>query len=331
MTASSSAGASESKPFEHLPLVLGVDGGGTKTLAWVAQVDDQGFAHVLGQAFSGSSNQVAVGVEPALDNLANAIEKACEHANISSNDIAAGVLAMAGSGNAEARQTILDFVFQRFQISKVQVIHDGQAVLKAGTPEGWGIALIAGTGAVAYGKNQQGETVVVGGWGYWFGDEGSAYWLGQAALRAISQAADGRAAPTALSDVVLNRLEIQDPRQILATLSQQGDTRLAIADLAELVCEVAAQKDDVASSILNEATEQWVQHIECLANQLSINEPLPIALAGGVLCGSKFARERLREKLTAREMSPYSVELVHEPVYGCVLMAWHDLKSISER
>jgi len=307
------------------PLVLGVDGGGTKTQAWLAQVDDQGVASVFGQGISGSSNLVAVGLKTALDNLANAVELACAEAHVSKSCIASGVFALAGSGTDKARQQILDFIQQRFQIPTVQVIHDGLAVLEAGTSDEWGIALIAGTGTVAYGKNRLGDTAVVGGWGYWFGDEGSAYWLGQSALRAIAQATDGRAPQTALVNAVLDRLEIQNPRDILLEISKQSDPRLAIADLARLTCTVAAQKDEVASDILDHAIQHWCKHIASLAKQLSINDPFPIALAGGVLCGNKYARNRLRENLAREKNAPTSVEFVSEPVYGCVLLACRKL------
>ncbi|MGI9428803.1 MAG: N-acetylglucosamine kinase [Bythopirellula sp.] len=321
MTNSSSVGPSDSQPIENLPLLLGVDGGGTKTLAWVAQVDQQGTEAVLGEGYAGSSNQLAVGVEAALDNLAEAIEKACDHARLSPNQIAAAVFALAGAGDEGARQRVLKFAKQRFHIPSAQVIHDGQAVLEAATPDGWGLALIAGTGAVAFGKNQQGETAVVGGWGYWFGDEGSAYWLGQAALRAIAQATDGRGPDTLLSEKVLDRLELTNPRGILAELLEQGDTRLAIADLADLVCEAAEQNDAVANSLLDEATHHWIQHLTCLADQLGMDRPLRIALAGGVFAGSQLARDRFTERLVEQQLSTEPNELVRVPVLGCVLLA----------
>jgi N-acetylglucosamine kinase-like BadF-type ATPase len=321
MTDADSVRPSGSQPLKNLPLVLGVDGGGTKTLAWIAQVDQRGIETVLGEGFAGSSNQVAVGVEAALDNLAEAIEKACAHASLSPNRIAAAVFALAGAGVDAARRRVLKYIEQRFSIPSVQIIHDGQAVLEAGTTDGWGLALIAGTGAVAFGKNRQGETAVVGGWGYWFGDEGSAYWLGQSALRAIAQAADGRGPETQLSEKVLDRLELSNPRGILAELLEQGDTRLAIADLAELVCVAAEEQDAVANSLLDEATQHWSQHLTCLAQQLGMDQTLRIALAGGVVAGSKLARERLAEQLRRQQLRTEPIELVRVPVLGCVLLA----------
>lgn len=302
-------------------LVLGVDGGGTKTQAWLARVDDQGSPQVIGRGIAGSSNKVAVGFETAMANLNAAMMQAFADAQLAPSPIASAAFALAGSGTEEVRRQILDYVKKNLPVESAHVIHDGQAVLQAGTPDGWGIAMIAGTGTVAYGANPTGTTAVVGGWGYWFGDEGSAYWLGQTALRAISHAADGRANPTALTAAVLSRLDTQDPREILATLLREGNVRRSIADLADLVCEVAEQQDEVASQIVEQAAQHWSRHIGCLSQQLMPDEPFPLALAGGVLCGSFFARNRLLAQLEADRLRTSSVEFVPEPVVGCVQLA----------
>ena len=165
---------------------------------------------------------------------------------------------MAGSGSEAGRARILEFVETRLRIPKIQLVHDGQAVLQAGTPDGWGLALVAGTGTVAYGKNPAGKTAVVGGWGYWFGDEGSSFWLGQETLRSISQAVDGRSRSTILTERVLNLLGIEEPREILSKFSRQGEVRPAIAGLAPLLCETAEDNDEIANSILDEA----VHHLD---------------------------------------------------------------------
>ena len=307
------------------PLLLGVDGGGTKTQAWLATLDPQGQPQVLGRAVAGSSNKVAVGLESAMANLADAVYQAFADAQLAPAPVASATFALAGSGTEKVRQQVLDFVQQNLQVESAQIIHDGQAVLQAGTPDGWGIALIAGTGTVAYGANPAGTTAVVGGWGYWFGDEGSAYWLGQSTLQAISHAADGRANPTALTAAVLNRLNTQDPREILATLLHQGDPRHAIANLADLVCESAEQQDPAATQILNQAAQHWCHHITCLQQQLCPDDPFPLALAGGVLCGSSYARDRLHQQLKNDRLNLSSIKFVPEPVLGCLQLACKNL------
>lgn len=328
-SSSNSSGGIVSTPQKSI--VLGVDGGGTKTLAWLATVDANGKYQVIGRGASGSSNRVAAGLEASFANLAAAIQQARDAAGSIAAPIAKAVFALAGAGTDHVQQQILRFTQQKdLQISSARVVHDGQAVLQAGTPDGMGIALIAGTGTVAYGVNECGATAVVGGWGYWFGDEGSAYWLGQEALRAISHADDGRARSTMLTEAVLERLRldglrIHEPRQILTALSNQADVRQAIAGLADVVCAAADQQDDVAKQILARAAQHWSQHVSCLAQKLAFHDPFHLAVAGGVLCGSQVAKERLQEEILKDRISTSSVEFVDEPVQGCVEIACREL------
>lgn len=326
MTAVNSSGAPSSVKKRN-SFALGVDGGGTKTLAWVGVTREPGNFETIGKGNSGSSNQVAIGAELALENLASSVEQACSQAQISLDELNAGVFALAGSAHEAGRTRILEFVTERLQIPQVELVHDGQAVLEAGTSDGYGLALVAGTGAVAFGKNPAGETAVVGGWGYWFGDEGSAYWLGQQALRAISQAADSRAQATRLTERVLRLLDVEDPREILSALSRQGEVRSAIAGLAQLVGETAEANDDVATSIMDSAVQHWSSHLTTLAQRLDLTTSVEIALAGGVLCGSDLARKQLAAQLEQTLLRESSIRLVADPVEGCLKLAcrkiWH--------
>lgn len=321
MTASSPAGDSRPTDAAQQTYVLGVDGGGTKTAALVASIDENGRTTTIGRAISKSSNQVALGFDAAMANLTEVIEQACASCAISPDQFAAGTFALAGSGTESAKRKILDFINARWQLPVCEIVHDGQAVVAAGTPEGWGIGLIVGTGAVAYGINQAGEIGVVGGWGYWFGDEGSAYWLGQSALRAVAQAEDGRGRQTTLSAKVLDRLNVGNEREVLAELSTRGDVRQAIAGIANLVCDAAHEQDKVAEGILDNAADHWSQHIECLASRLGFGDSPPIALAGGVLGGSEIARTKLNHVLAARQIRPSSCQFVDDPVVGCLKLA----------
>ena len=74
----------------------------------------------------------------------------------------------------------------------VLMVNDGDLVIAAGTPEGWGIGVIAGTGSIAVGRTKDGRTARAGGWGHLIGDEGSAYRIVLDALRLVARRADGR-------------------------------------------------------------------------------------------------------------------------------------------
>jgi N-acetylglucosamine kinase-like BadF-type ATPase len=175
---------------------------------------------------------------------------------------------------------------------------------------------------VAYAVNDAGNTAITGGWGFWFGDEGSAFWLGQAAARAVSQATDGRCTQTQLTDLILNRLKIVEPREILTALGRDGaDVRFALAELAPLVTTAAENGDDIARGIVTQAAQELATLVVSAANKAQLDDQSALALAGGVICRSQPIRTAFLAALTDHGFSPTAVELVEEPALGCLRLA----------
>jgi N-acetylglucosamine kinase-like BadF-type ATPase len=308
-------------------LVLGVDGGGTKTVAHLAEVEPSGKVNTVGQGHAGSSNMKAVGVEEALANLSLAIEQTGLELNHAAPPVAVAVFGLSGGGRPEAQEIIKQWNESTGLAQRAVLVHDALPVLIAGTPLGQGVALIAGTGAVAFASNTIDRTIVVGGWGYWFGDEGSAFWLGQAALRAVSQDSDGRGPATSLTSQILNRLNVSEPRDMLTALSSRGDVRHAIAELAELVTVAADEGDSVARHIANQAATQLAALVQSAAKQTELGNKFSLALAGGVLTRSTLIRESLNSQLAKANVISDSIEIVSEPVRGCLTLAVRELQS----
>lgn len=302
-------------------LVLGVDGGGTKTVASLARVQPDHEFDIVGRGTAGSSNLRAVGLDQALENLLLAVKLAWSDAGKNPRAVDLAVFALAGAGQPDVQTQIEAWGRQQGVAANVQVMHDARAVLLAGSPSGWGVALVAGTGAVAFAEDANGRQAVSGGWGYWFGDEGSAFWLGRSALRAATLAFDGRGPTTALTGAILERLKISDPREMLVALSRSGDVRQAIAGLADMVSLYAAQQDEVSSQILSAAATHLVGLVRSSANMLSLGNAFPLALAGGVICGSSLILDRLKQELSNQGISPTSLQVTTEPVVGCLLWA----------
>ncbi len=306
-------------------LILGVDGGGTKTVAYLARIDFNGLSEIVGRGNSGSSNIKAVGADKALANLLAAVEQAFAVGKESRVPVAVAVLGLSGAGRPEAQELLREWDRKNLISKHLVLVHDALSVLMAGTPDGEGVALIAGTGAVAFAADSQNKTAVVGGWGYWFGDEGSAFWLGQAAARAVSHACDGRSLPTRLTQAILDRLAITEPREILTALASGGDVRSVLAGLADLVTHCADQGDAVAVQIVEQAASELAGLVVAVAEKLELGRSFPLALAGGVICGSRLIRESLLNELASRIVSPTSVEIVADPVVGCLRIAEREL------
>ena len=309
------------------PLALGVDGGGTKTEAWLARLGEAGQTAVLGRGLAGPSNPRAVGAEVAFQNLSEAVDAAFRDTQVDPVDVDCAVLAISGSGRPAMREKIAAWANSRGLAQMLGIVHDADPVLVAGTPDGWGVALIVGTGSAAIAVDLEGNRHVVGGWGYWFGDEGSAYWIGRRALQAAARAADGRGPATALTAAIAERLKIDDPRAMLSALEQSGNARGAIASVAETVAKAAADGDETALGIVDAAARELADLVVTASRKLELGTKFPLALTGGAVCGSELLRERLLAAIAAHSIKPYPVDIVRHPVAGCLILALQMLET----
>lgn len=302
-------------------LLLGVDGGGSKTAACIAEVDSAGEITELGKGFGGPSNVRAVGPAHAEINLEVAIDAAHTAAGTGNDEIDYAVLALAGSALPDVGSVITNWA-KRCQIAKqVDVVSDADPVLAVGALYGKGIALIVGTGSVAIGKSDGGQRSMTGGWGHWFGDTGSGFDLGRRALSAVADTVDGIGPDTALVERMLERLQTDNPREILQRLSLHHDIRREIASLAPVLLHAAEDGDAVATDIVRDAAASTAKLVIATAKKLGFGVDAPLAIAGGIVCSNTLYRETLLNKLQELGTEPASVTLVREPVAGSLLMA----------
>ena len=150
--------------------LLGIDGGGTTTKAWLAEPG----CRVLGQGTAGPSNAKSVGLEAARWALNTAIHRAFHAAGLTPHSVNSICLGLAGLDRPDDRKILGEWAEEACWAHKILLVNDGDLVIAAGTPEGWGIGVIAGTGSIAVGRTKDGRTARAGGWGHLIGDEGSA-------------------------------------------------------------------------------------------------------------------------------------------------------------
>ena len=302
-------------------LVLGVDGGGSKTAARIAEIGDGGDIIELGQGFGGPSNVRAVGEAHAEINLDVAIDAAHREAGTTDIAIDYAVLGLAGSSLPDVHSFIMHWAEQRKLANQVDVVHDADPVLAVAAPEGRGIALIVGTGSVAIGADGAGERSVTGGWGHWFGDTGSGFDLGRRALAAVADAVDGVGPATQLVSEITRRLRTENPREILQKLGMAADVRREIASLAPTLLQAASSGDEVALAIVQDAADATALLVHATARKLDLDPDTPLAVAGGIVCSNTLYREALLESIRKLGAAPTSVVIVNQPVEGCLLMA----------
>lgn len=300
-------------------LVLGVDGGGTRTVALLAARNGSGWK-LLGRGEAGPSNRQAVGTEAAFDALEAATEAAFAAAGRPRKPVRAACLGLAGAGRPKDREVIREWAQRASLAGTVEVIEDAALLLAAGTPAGWGVAVVAGTGSMAYARHADGRTARAGGWGYLMGDEGSGYAIAVAGLRAAARAADGRGPKTPLADRFLASFGLGRPEELVGAV-YRGCDRAALAALAPVVLEAAAAGDPVAAEIVDAEAAELASAASAAARQLDLGPTFPVALAGGLLESCPAYRSRFLLALADRGLTADPVTVVTEPAEGAVLLA----------
>ncbi|MFV0445616.1 MAG: N-acetylglucosamine kinase [Planctomycetaceae bacterium] len=304
-----------------LDLVIGVDGGGTKTVAWLAPTAGRRDELPFGVGEAGPGNPRAVGFDTAQHNIALAVRRAWDNAGLTPAVAAAACLGLAGAGRPEEQQAIEVWARKHEVARHVQVTHDAEIILAAGTRRADGIALICGTGSFAWGKNSTGACERSGGWGYLFGDEGSGYAMALAGLRAVASATDGRGPATVLQERMLAAVEVTQASDLIGRLYRPTVSRDWIASLASVVCDAAAD-DDVATEILQTAAHELAMLVVSLVARLQFRqEGYSLVLAGGVIANQMQLRDQLLNLLKATQIRPAESIVVANPVCGATELA----------
>ena len=174
---------------------IGIDGGGTKTHLKALSEEKT----LLGEGFGGASNLTALPREQVADNLSKLLREFFRETGLLPENCAGLCLGTAGASSNVARGLLEEMLAREVPGIPVYVTSDGIAALYGGTLTGYGVILIAGTGSVCFARNQQGQVWRTGGWGHLLGDEGSAYAVSAAMLRAVLMECDGRGEKTLIT------------------------------------------------------------------------------------------------------------------------------------
>ena len=280
-------------------LFIGVDGGGTKTLANLTDAH----LNVLGEGKTGVSNPLRVGVETAVDNIVTAIDRACDAADKPRSEIAAVEIGLAGVRRADIRSRMRDRLISRLRIKKLEVYTDAEIALYGATDGKAGLVVIAGTGSICCGRNTSGEFAAAGGWGPLAGDEGGGAGIARRALQAVAKASDGRAPKTVLSELACDYFRASSPDDIAMAIYAPTMTNDRIAGFARFVIQAARDGDKVAHRLLDEAGCELGLAANAVIKKLKLaDERFQIAYVGGVFAAKELIFEPLLRKV--HELAP---------------------------
>ncbi|WOH17492.1 BadF/BadG/BcrA/BcrD ATPase family protein [Paenarthrobacter sp. GOM3] len=281
--------------------VIGLDIGGTKTRG----VRFENGTPVR-DGSAGSANVQNVSREQAAANLAELFGR-----------IGGGVIeeVYAGAGGIdtdEDAQALADLIAPHAPGARITVVHDSRLLLAAGGAS-TGVAVIAGTGSAAWGRNDAGEEARAGGWGYLLGDEGSGYWLGREAVRHSLRRMNQGLEPDQLSRALLESCGVEEPGKLIALFHSPDTGRRFWAQQARLVVEAADAGDGVSLALVQQAGADLADLAEQAIRQLGLDGP--------VILGSGLGMNvpRLQEAFKARLAEAGIVDvriLQQDPVFG---------------
>ncbi len=305
------------KTLAKMRHVLGIDAGGTKTRAVLA--DETG--RVIAGARGGGANLRTHGELEVEKVLHSVIDQAEGEAGVRVDALALGI---AGADRPEDHAVLREILRRIGFRKRVVLANDARVAFVAGSTLRVGLALICGTGSIAWGRNSRGDVARAGGWGWHLGDEGSGFWIGERAIRDVLRGADGRGPATRLEKPLFEHFGIERPDEIVRALYDRDYPRHQVAMFAVRVEEAATRGDAVAAQILAAASEELVLAARSVVGRLDLEAgPYDVVLSGGTFAFLPALRESVRGKLSTSNARV--TLLAEEPAMGAVKLALEEL------
>lgn len=297
---------------------LGVDIGGTKSHALIS--DEAGNA--LGFGVSGPGNHEDVGYEGLRTTLQSVTEQALSMAGIQKGQISAGGFGVAGYDWPSERQPTLEAIQSIGLSAPVEAVNDTIIGLLAGASQGWGLAVVAGTGTNCWGWDQNRNIGRVTGVGY--GEHGGAGNLVDRALDAIAYEWTRRGPKTQLTAEFLRITGANDIPSLIEGI-ENGKYHLG-SDLAPVIHQTAVQGDLVALSIIEWAGSELGHSAVAVIRQLGIaGQEFEIVLVGSLYEMGELIIAPMRQVINLEAPKARLVRLSSPPVVGGVLLAMEQL------
>ena len=296
---------------------LGYDGGGTKSAFLLVNEKMETVAETELKVVDYPEE------DPFPSMLSDGIKEITGRAGITPGDIAFACFAITAYGELpEISRAMEDAVRETLGHDRFLCCHDGVGAWAGSLELTPGINLIAGTGTVAYGRDDAGNEARAGGWGFFCGDEGSAYWLGRRLLSLYTKEADGRLPKGAVYKRVRESFAIESDFAFRHGLCEEiWKDRTQVAGLQKILLQAALDGDEAAADAYRAAAGELAEIVICALKKLVFTRgtAVPVSYSGGVFHAGSLILTPLAEAL-----DEYGVRLVkplHSPVYGAALMA----------
>lgn len=302
-------------------LYAGVDGGGTRTRAVVTAGD----LLPLGRGASGPTNASTVPVPHLVQSVTEAVDDALESAGASRADLALLSCGLAGVDASAMKGRLVSALEAVFGAGRVRVTTDARVALAGALPDpvgGAGAVLIAGTGAICFGRNSHGLEERAGGWGALIGDEGSASEIARRGLAAVARDVDGRGPRTKMGEALHASEGTRSAVEMIRKLFRPGAGPADTAAYFPVVLDAARAGDAIALDILRWAGGELALTALTVLRKLGIAADAPtVATVGGVFSAGDLVLAPLRERLFAGAPRARLGPPAHVPEIGAIRLA----------
>ncbi|KAK9838654.1 hypothetical protein WJX74_000698 [Apatococcus lobatus] len=310
-----------------MTVVVGVDGGATKTVCVLLEIHTR---KELARSAGPASNWNSVGLERAVQAIADTVHEALLRSGTSEEALAGACFGLAGADRPQDKKQLEHALTARLRLKvPVLVQNDAVTALSGGTLGHLsGVILIAGTGTIVTGLLPDGSEVRVCGWGPTFLDGGCGFDIGQKGLAAVARAVDGRGSETTLTAAIDAYVGVQHPQDLLGWAYAEQDWA-RIASLAPTVLACAQGGDTVAASIVTQACEDLVAAATAAVDKCKFEGAFPLVLSGGLLQADGIFARQCRQALQARIPLANVVWPQADAATGAALLMCNHLQSMN--
>jgi N-acetylglucosamine kinase-like BadF-type ATPase len=298
--------------------IIGIDGGGTKTVCAVADIEGT----ILKETTGRPSNFLVSGTEKVVENLFKLIEGGLFELNADFPNVKQIVVGTAGAGRKQHAE-LLESVLKRYaekeriHLNSVKVVSDALIALEGAFPGKPGCVLICGTGSILYCRDDKSNIHRVGGLGRLIGDEGSGFSIGRKGLNAASKEFDGRGESTILTKILNDEFSINSSDELINKIYSN---EFEISAFARSVLEGAKNMDKVSAKILDEEAAEVILHIKSALKKLSLKK-IELVFAGSLIDNENVYSDLIRRKIKETFPDVEIVKPAKPPVAGAILLA----------
>ena len=300
--------------------VIGVDGGASKTEASLASLNGR----ILRSCLAGSSSLRNVGIKNAVENVAQSVKKVLSGIKKEKKILSVFI----GLPSLEEEFKFKENVIKKelLKIREIRPIFKGKITIgsdqlvsfRSGTDEKEGVALGAGSGCFAHGWRNNRE-IKTCGWGY-LSEMGSAFWVGQEALKNIWKEIDGRGPKTLITKLIFNELGIKNKEKIIEKI-YSGNFLKTILSFSVLVDNASKKKDKIAGKILEEAGKELALSANTVIKKLKFQKiRFPLVLTGSMF-GSEVLLKTVKKEIKKTAPKANFIRPDKKPVIGAVKLA----------